>query len=658
MTDLAGKIAETLEVKADNAPDFEIPDGFKAHAYMAEQAYRAKQAFDAEHERSKHAVKIISQDDDKAIVGGYGVIFGGVDLDGEHFEADTDYMLDLVPTKGVMYSHGHNDEVGSNFIGEVSNDDIEQDDVGLFIRAELDKSLEYMDHVLELIEEGVLGLSSGTVGHLARRKLGKILRWPIIEFSLTPTPTEPRTLGVARIKSLAAVYPDLEALLPETEKDTVTKGATDKEPQAKSTVLEPSTKEGTKMSDEEKKVDAVTHDEIEDLTNQVKALSEGMETVKKWVDEQPAINDGGVSVTKDEGDRKFQSFGEQLIAVKNAAIRPDMTDPRLLGLNAKEMAKAEKTTIVRLNETIGAQGGFLVQEDFAGQITRQTYETGQLVSRVRKVPVGPNANGLTAWAVDETARATGSRFGGVQSYWIGEGADKSRSKPTFKEISLRLRKLTAICRATDEVLQDTVALENIVRESFAGDFAWMIDDAIYNGLGGFQPLGVMASGVLVSVAKEVGQAADTIVTENILKMYSRRLGPAGAFAWFINQDIEPQLYALTLDVGTGGMPVYMPPGGLSDAPYGRLLGLPVIPLEHTATVGTTGDIMLGDFNQYVMIDKGPTEVATSIHVYFVSDETAFRFVTRVDGQPIDAAPITPANSALTQSAFVVLDSRD
>ncbi len=88
------------------------------------------------------------------------------------------------------------------------------------------------------------------------------------------------------------------------------------------------------------------------------------------------------------------------------------------------------------------------------------------------------------------------------------------------------------------------------------------------------------------------------------------------------------------------------------------MGLPVIPLEHTATVGTTGDIMLADFNQYVMIDKGPTQVASSIHVYFVSDETAFRIVYRCDGQPIDAAPITPANSALTQSAFVVLDSRD
>ena len=416
------------------------------------------------------------------------------------------------------------------------------------------------------------------------------------------------------------------------------------------------------MSDEkdDKKVDVVTHEEIEDLTGQVKSVSEGLEKVLKWVDEQPAINEPGTSiqVTKAEEDRKFKSFGDQLMAVRNAEIPGGETDSRLLGLSAKATAEERKTTIVRLNETIGAQGGFLVQEDFAGQLMRQVYETGQLASRVRKIPVGATANGLTAWAINETARATGSRFGGVRSYWLGETADKTRSKPTFKEISLRLRKLAAICRATDEVLQDTVALEGIVRQAFQEDFAWMIDDAIYNGLGGFQPLGVMASGVVVTVAKETGQAADTVVTENILKMYSRRLGPAGAYSWFINQDIEPQLYQLHLDVGTGGLPVYLPPGGLSDAPYGRLMGLPVIPLEHTATVGTSGDIMLGNFSQYILIDKGPTEVASSIHVYFVSDETAFRFVYRCDGQPIDVAPITPANSALTQSAFVVLADRD
>ena len=361
----------------------------------------------------ENAVKIISENESAATVGGYGIVFGGVDLEGEHFTADTDFMPDLVPNKLALYDHTQNKAVDTA-IGTIPNENIVADEKGLFVKAELDRSREYVEQVLELVKKGVLGWSSGVVGHLARRDEdteGKIIKWPIVGFSLTPTPAEPRTLGVERIKSLAKVYPDLEALLPEAAKDTATKGATEQGEQA--TLSDSSTEEGADMSDEDKKVDAVTHDEIEDLTGQVKAMSENMDKVLKWVDEQPPTNDGGTSikVTQDEGDQKFGSFGEQLMAVKAAAMPGASIDPRLLGLNAKD-ASADKTTVVRLNETIGAQGGFLVQEDFAGQLTRQVYETGQLASRVRKIQVGANANGLTAWALNETARATGSRFGG------------------------------------------------------------------------------------------------------------------------------------------------------------------------------------------------------------------------------------------------------
>jgi HK97 family phage major capsid protein len=79
------------------------------------------------------------------------------------------------------------------------------------------------------------------------------------------------------------------------------------------------------------------------------------------------------------------------------------------------------------------------------------------------------------------------------------------------------------------------------------------------------------------------------------------------------------------------------------------MGLPMIAVEQAATVGDLGDIVLVNLDQYILIDKGGIEQASSIHVNFVNDETAFRFVYRVDGQPIDATVVTPANSALTQS---------
>jgi HK97 family phage major capsid protein len=73
---------------------------------------------------------------------------------------------------------------------------------------------------------------------------------------------------------------------------------------------------------------------------------------------------------------------------------------------------------------------------------------------------------------------------------------------------------------------------------------FMTEDAIVEGTGAGQPLGILNSPALISVAKETGQAAATIVKENVDKMWSRMWARARKNAiWLINQDIEPQLLA-------------------------------------------------------------------------------------------------------------------
>ena len=140
-------------------------------------------------------------------------------------------------------------------------------------------------------------------------------------------------------------------------------------------------------------------------------------------------------------------------------------------------------------------------------------------------------------------------------------------------------------------------------------------------------------------------------------MYARRIGSrTGNYVWLINQDIEPQLFTMGLAVGSGGIPVYMPAGGLSAAPLATLMGRPVIPCEHCATLGTTGDIIFTDLSRYLMIDKGGMQSASSIHVKFIYDETTFRFVLRCDGQPMDKTYITPFKGTNYQSAIITLSS--
>jgi HK97 family phage major capsid protein len=97
---------------------------------------------------------------------------------------------------------------------------------------------------------------------------------------------------------------------------------------------------------------------------------------------------------------------------------------------------------------------------------------------------------------------------------------------------------------------------------------------------------------------------------------------------------------------------------MSNSPYNTLLGRPIIPIEQAATLGTVGDIIFADLSGgYLLAEKGGIASDMSVHVRFVYDESTFRFVMRVDGQPVRAAALTPYKGSETQSHFIVLATR-
>jgi HK97 family phage major capsid protein len=66
--------------------------------------------------------------------------------------------------------------------------------------------------------------------------------------------------------------------------------------------------------------------------------------------------------------------------------------------------------------------------------------------------------------------------------------------------------------------------------------------------------------------------------------------------------------------------------------------------------------MLCDFSRYALAMR-EVRADVSMHVQFLADQAAFRVVMRVDGQPIDARPITPFNGTNTVSPFVCIAQR-
>ena len=391
--------------------------------------------------------------------------------------------------------------------------------------------------------------------------------------------------------------------------------------------------------DEQKEIDGY-ESEIrswdESITRAERMLA--IEPEERGVTEKPEVKPTPQKLEE----KRFATLGEQLLAAYRAAMPGGHTDERLSTRAASG-----------LNESTPSDGGFLVQQDFVTELLKRTYETGILASKVKKIPISTNANGLKINAVDEDSRANGSRWGGVQTYWEAEADEHTGSKPKFRQMELSLKKLTGLCYATDELLQDAAALEAVIRQAFAEEFGFKMDDAILSGSGEGEPLGILNSGALVKVEKEKDQK-DTITVENLIKMWNRLWSKSRANAvWYINQEIEPYLYTLKL----GDKPVYIPAGGISEKPYGTIFGRPVVPLEQCSAAGEVGDIILADVGQYLLIDKGGIKAASSIHVRFLYDENVFRFIYRVDGKPIWNKPLAPYKGKATVSPFVALDKR-
>lgn len=347
----------------------------------------------------------------------------------------------------------------------------------------------------------------------------------------------------------------------------------------------------------------------------------------------------------DVGRHGFRSFGEFAQSVKAASMKGNPTvDPRLIA-NAPSTVSTEGT---------GADGGFAVPPDFRTAITEKVMGVDSLLSRTDQLTSSSNSITLPK---DETTPWQST--GGIQAYWEGEGSQLSQSKVALDQDTIRLNKLTALVPVTEELLEDASALSTFINRKAPQKFDYKIQNAIINGTGAGQPKGILASDALVTVAKESGQAADTIVAENISNMWARMYAPCRSNAvWFINQDVEPQLDYLQMPGTNPTAPLYMPAGGLSSSPFATLKGRPVIPLEACKTLGDAGDIILADLTQYMTAVKtGGMRQDVSMHLWFDYDTLAFRFIMRLAGLPWWGSAITPANGSNTLSCFVNLAAR-
>lgn len=342
----------------------------------------------------------------------------------------------------------------------------------------------------------------------------------------------------------------------------------------------------------------------------------------------------------------FANLGEFGRIVMNAT-GGGVTDERLLiGAAASGM-----------NQSISSEGGFLVPPAFSQTIwDGMNQGDNALLPETDTFTIDTESLSMPANA--ETSRATGSRYGGVRGYWMAEADQMTSSKPKLRQLKLEPKQMGVLVYATDKLLANTRAAEQYLSRAAISEIQFMTSDAIIEGDGSGKPLGILSAANKITIDKEVGQVVNTVVTENIVNMYARLHPRSRSNAvWLYNQEIEPQLMTLTITRGTSSFPVFLPAGGLSVSPFGTILGRPARSIEFASALGTEGDLILTDLKSYASGVKGGINTAMSIHLRFDYNETAFRFLFEVDGQPWLASPITPFKGNDTLSTTITIESR-
>lgn len=393
--------------------------------------------------------------------------------------------------------------------------------------------------------------------------------------------------------------------------------------------------------------------EMKELEGRIEAK---IKDIVSQIGEKAPVITGGHDRAEMDTKGGFKSFGHFCHDVIKASGGPYGVSRELTDYVKRVETKAALTGLATNDNE---HGSYVIPTQFSNELLIAIEEKNEILPRCLTIPTTSNA--LEIPAVNGYDLSGGLVFGGVTWYWTDEEGLLAESRPKFQKIGMKLKKITGLAGVSDEMIADSpVSMDAFLRRAFESGLNYQYNRALIRGTGSGQPLGCLNAPCLVTVDKESGQTAGTILYENVLNAYSRLYDKSNVIV-LANPDTLPQLATMAISGAAAMYPVFLPAGGASGKPYNTLMGLPLIFSDHCAAVGTVGDLIFADWSQYLILRKSGGDISsfdTSIHVQFLYGQQTFRFQMRFDGQPWWSTFYTPPISTTkTRSPFVVIQSR-
>jgi len=340
-----------------------------------------------------------------------------------------------------------------------------------------------------------------------------------------------------------------------------------------------------------------------------------------------------------------------LIGLAQKAAQITAEGPNVGGAHTGESGWLETKEKKDLAENVGATGGFAVPVEQLTNLFGVTPPPNSIRARATAIPM--RRRQIQVPVVDQTGTTAGRPhwFGGIIANWTEEAKQKSKTEPAFRQLTLTAHELVCYCVASDILLDDeAVGLAAFLAGpmGFKGAIDWYEEFAFLQGTGAGQPLGVINAGATIAVPAAVGAGFMLADSLNMLEA----LLPGADGMWHFNQRLLSNVYGM---VDAAGNLCFVP--NASDAAPGKLWGFPVAFTEKLPVPGAAGSALLCAWKYYYVGDRKGTTIDSTNLELFRYNQTSWRAVHRVDGQPALSVPLTLQDGATQTSPFVMLGAK-
>ena len=171
-----------------------------------------------------------------------------------------------------------------------------------------------------------------------------------------------------------------------------------------------------------------------------------------------------------------------------------------------------------------SDGGFLIPVNYSSKIHNVSLENELVMPRAFVQPMVTNEQKLPGMEIGDHSS---NLYGGFTASYTAETGTISEASPKTRQMTLNAKKLTGLLRFSNELAQDIPGGEGQIIDICGKGLAWYRDKFFLKGSGAGQPQGILNASCLLTQAKETGQAADTIIYENLTGMMSKMF--AGSF---------------------------------------------------------------------------------------------------------------------------------